>query len=450
MQLRDYQARCVDDVIATSDNVGIVMPTGGGKTATVAAVCSHYKSVWWGAHRQELVDQARAALQLWAPNTGRTCMTVQSVKEDSSHEYDLMVFDELHHIPAECWSTVTKFVRHKRFVGMTATPRRSDGKGLKPYVDRLVIAATYAELLERELLVPCQIAHPSGVPENGLGANPLQAWLKCGQDRLTLAFAPNKELATKWCDEFKTHGIESECVFGTTVNREALLDRFRSGAIRVLWNVGVLTEGFDVPEVGCVLLARSVKETELYMQIVGRGLRPAPGKTDMILIDLADAFVLHGAPTDDREYSLADDLIKRRAPKIGQFRQCLGCGSLPKAWQRKCPFCGYEADIKHPALRVLNNEMLMVYQAEITPIAVRAKVLEFLRGEQKKRGLQLNSVIKQYKELFGCAPHISDATPAEKARYFKSIKVIGPAAPWVYRTIFGELPAGFKRSQKVA
>ncbi len=239
--LRDYQARCETDVVSTRDNVGIIMPTGGGKTATVAAIASHYESVWWGAHRQELVDQARAALQLWAPKTKRTCMTVQSVKRESKHVYDLMVFDELHHIPAECWATVTNFVRHKRFVGMTATLKRADGKGFKPYIDRLVVAASYSELLERELLVPCQIAHPPGVPENGLGANPYEAWSKCGQDRLTIAFAPSKELATKWCEEFKSHGVTSDlCFRNDRKPRREMLDRFRNGEIRVLWNVSVL------------------------------------------------------------------------------------------------------------------------------------------------------------------------------------------------------------------
>ncbi len=168
----------------------------------------------------------------------------------------------------------------------------------------------------------------------------------------------------------------------------------------------------------------------------------------MILIDLADSFIAHGAPTDDREYSLDDGVIKRKAPKIEQLRQCLACGALPKAWQRKCPFCGYEAEIKHPALRILNNDMLMIYQAEITPIAVRAKILDLLRTEQRKRKLQLNTVIRQYKELFGCVPRITDATPEEKARYYRSIKIIGQAAPWVYRNIFGELPAGFNRARK--
>src|SRR5512143_754587 len=219
-ELRDYQARTVEDVMSTTDRVAIVMPTGGGKTATGASVAARYRSVWWGAHRQELVDQARSALELWAPKTKRTCMTVQSVKGVSSHEYDLMVFDELHHIPAECWSTLPEQVRHKRFIGLTATPERADGKGLAGHVDRLVVAATYSELLERELLVPCEIAHPSGVPEHGLGANPLKAWKQFGKDRLTIAFAPSKELAEKWCDEFKSDGITSECVFGTTNNRE--------------------------------------------------------------------------------------------------------------------------------------------------------------------------------------------------------------------------------------
>lgn len=443
-ELRDYQARTVEDVMSTTDRVAIAMPTGGGKTATVASIAARYHSVWWGAHRQELVDQARAALQLWAPNTRRTCMTVQSVNSVSTTEYDLMVFDEMHHVPAAVWSNVPEMVRHKRFVGMTATPERADGKPLQGIVDRIVVGAHYSELLERKLLVPCRIFAPAGDDVEGVGAHPLTAWQEYGQGKLTLAFAPSIEWAVKWNQDFLDAGIRSACVFGTSKDRTEVLDSFRAGETRVVWNVGVLTEGFDVPNVGCVLLARKVRTTGLYLQIVGRGLRIAPAKSELRLIDLGQNYRVHGSPTDDREYTLGEN--KQRTisrPEMDRWRQCKQCGGLAKVWQNDCPLCGYHHDTKHFALRILDRELIEVYEAYMTPQPVRSRALEFLRAEQLRARHDITWLIRTYKQLFGRVPRISFATPGERQSYYRFLNRFMKAdvAKHVYRRVFGVFPS---------
>jgi superfamily II DNA or RNA helicase len=439
MILRDYQQRTLDDVMSTSDRVAIVSPTGSGKTVMGAAIAGRYDSVCWVAHRAELIDQARDALSILAPTTARLVTTIQSLHEMTSVDFDLLITDECHHYAADDWSRVTSNVWHRRMIGLSATPQRADGKGLKSIFDRIVVSATYSELLKSGHICPCKI---TAGPEDkeGLSAQPLEAWLKHGENRLTLAFAPTISLAEKWCEEFRFHGIQSECVFGKTSNRDAILQRFRDGATRVVWNVGVLTEGFDVPNVGCVLLARSVGNAGLYVQITGRGLRVADGKSYLRLIDLAGNYRIHGMPTEDRKYSLEGKAIRRN--KIAKLRQCIACGGVAVAWIGKCPECGFVTPTRNLPVRVHSEELLEVFDGEHTPEVAKDTELERLLAECREKGHRIGWVATTYRKLFGKNPIIRNAFPEERQGHFRNLVSRG-RPPWLAKkicmTLFGEL-----------
>jgi superfamily II DNA or RNA helicase len=419
--------------MSTEDRVAIVSPTGSGKTVMGAAIASHYDSVCWIAHRQELVEQARAALSAIAPTTARLVTSVQSLPGSMlAGDFDLLVIDECAHYAADDWKKVTDVIWHRRLIGMSATPQRPDGRGLKSIFDRIVVSATYSELLKLGHITPCKIT--AGPPDKeGLAAQPLESWLKHGENRLTLAFAPSIALAEKWCEEFRIHGIKSETVFGKTRNRDKVLQRFRDGKTRVVWNVGVLTEGFDLPAVDCILLARTVGNAGLYVQITGRGLRPSPGKSYLRLIDLAGNYRLHGLPTEDRKYSLEGKAIRRA--QIAKLRQCMACGGVATSWIGKCLECGYVTPMHKLPVRVHSEELLEVYNGEDTPAEAKDTELERLLSECRLKGHRIGWVAVHYRKIFGRNPIIRDATPDERMSHYNSLLRSGRFPQWVAKKI---------------
>ena len=440
-ELRDYQLRTVEDVCSTDDRVCVAAPTGAGKTAIGSGVAARYGSVCWIAPRIELVDQSRAALQLWAPDTLRTVITIQSITQKSANLYDLLVFDECQHQPSDVWSKVTELVQHVKMVGLTATPSRGDGRGLEGQFDRIVVAATYSELLERKLLVPCRItAGPED--QEGMSAQPLKAWKEHGEDARTIAFAPSIPLAEKWTEEFNAAGIPSTCVTGKSPNRADIIDAFRGGRTKVIWNYAILTEGFDVPEVACILLARKCGTPSLYLQIVGRGLRAAPFKTHCRLIDLAGNYRDPdlGIPTLDREYSLIGKAIRRN--KVQRLRQCMRCGTVCLAWVGECPECKFVTPRRKLPIKIDDQDLLEVYDGQDTHPTVRDRFLAHLRKEQLEYGHGIQWTINHYKKLFGSAPVIRDATELEKSQFHVGmIYGLGASrAQHAYKAVFGHYP----------
>jgi superfamily II DNA or RNA helicase len=254
---------------------------------------------------------------------------------------DLIIADESHHLVAEQWNTIPKAYPKAFILGLTATPERADGTALGNLFEALYTVAQPRELISLGNLVPVQVWAPPSIPNGALGAPVVDAWLSHAKGLRTIVFATHvnhaAELAKRFCDA----GVPSECVDGEMDHdvRRSAIRRFEKGETRVLTNVYVLTEGFDVPGVECVVLARGFSACSTYIQAVGRAMRPAPGKTAAIVLDLKGAVHEHGMPDDDRQYSLDGDPIKR-VDKSDPIRQCKRCGAVFAASVRECPRCG--------------------------------------------------------------------------------------------------------------
>ena len=134
-------------------------------------------------------------------------------------------------------------------------------------------------------------------------------WHKYGERRKTVAFAVNVPHSIHLRDEFVKSGVRAEHIDGSTPKpeRDATLARLASGEIELVTNCMVLTEGWDMPEVGCCILARPTKKMGLYRQMIGRVLRPAPGKADAIILDHSGAVFRHGFAEDRVEWTLDPD-----------------------------------------------------------------------------------------------------------------------------------------------
>jgi DNA repair protein RadD len=340
----------------------MVLPTGAGKSflgAMVAAdAVAKGKRVVWIVHRTSLVDQACAELHEHGLAVGsiaadatwparedawvQVCTIQTLMARGIRPPADLIIWDEVHHCGESAveWVSLLESYPTTRMLGLTATPERGDGTGLGPTWEDLVVGVTVRQLTALKLLVPCDVIRPSTwlragrVSGNPLAQDPLDAYREHGGGRQTFAFAASVEEAERFAREFAVAGIVAAAIHAKTTasDRDRSMRLYRDGTVRVLWNVYVLTEGVDVPQAECCMLARGVSTAGGFLQMVGRVLRSHPGKTGALLIDLPGISHVWGMPEDERLYKLDGKAIVL----AGQV--CRVCGQ-PIA-EYPCPKCG--------------------------------------------------------------------------------------------------------------
>lgn len=369
--LRDYQERALVSCSEAYADGGrallIVSPTGSGKTITMSELIrrsvSKGKRWAWYAHRRELLSQAAGALTalgLIVGHAGRNeGAPVQVVGAQTALargeviDCDGAAFDEAHHYAADEWGKLV--VAHKShgalIVGATATPARGDGKPLNHMFDRMIVVAQVPELIEAGHLVPCEWRGPRRVLGRGeIASLPVDAYIRFGEGRRNVVFAPNVPAAEVFAEQFRARGIGAVVVHGDmkTAARDEALAAFASGRVRVIVNCFVLTEGWDCPDCSVVTIARGVTSVSMFLQMVGRGLRPAPGKASALLLDLRGVCNVHGLPTDAREFSLDGEPIGRGSATGIGIRLCKICQTELSDGVTKCGTCGKEVPIEIP------------------------------------------------------------------------------------------------------
>ena len=263
------------------------------------------------------------------PDSQIVVASVQSlVRRLDRHDtavYQVVVCDEAHHAPA---STYQKIFEHFGFtngggerllVGFTATTKRGDGVGLGNVFDKIVFQRSLREMIDAHWLVDISgfrvetSADISGVqsragdfatgqlstavntkPRNELAA---QTYHELAGGRKALVFTVDVRHAEDLAAEFRAHGIEAQAVSGRMPKdeRRATISAYRRGEIQALCNCALLTEGFDDPATDVVLMARPTHSSLLYMQMLGRGTRTAPGKENLLLLDFVDSTKRHSA-----------------------------------------------------------------------------------------------------------------------------------------------------------
>lgn len=466
--LRPYQHRAVAGVRAAwaagERAVLLVAPTGAGKTRLAEELIHGAKTAVVIVHRRELLRQMRARLSasLGAANVGLIApgedasphapvqvATVQTLlARDMRPPAELVVLDEAHHYVATDWLAVHEHYTSARVLGLTATPQRQDGTALGDVFERLVVAAKYSELVADGYLVPSRVYQPPSDLGANLALDPVVAWQRYGEGQ-TFAFLPSVQLAVETAAAFRLAGIPAAYVTGSQSrrDRDAALEDFSAGRVRVLCNYNVLTEGVDVPAARTLLIGRSFTHVGAYIQAAGRVLRPHPSKQDALIIDLTGATLRHGFPTDDREYSLDGRGITRE--KIPPLRQCLQCAATLHASVQTCPACGYVFTCRDPRIpRVYSLELREVYAGSDTPDEAKAREYQRLRDLQRARGHGIGFVVSQYRKLFGAAPVIRDATHDERAAELARLKKIAEDRGYKrgfaavrYREMFGSWPS---------
>lgn len=382
---------------------------------SVEIVCTPEHPFWTseGWTRAKDLDRSNVlTIGGWTPNaTSRPThgsATVYNLEVEELHTYTAngVVVHNCHHSPSDLWSGIAADYSAAHIIGFTATPERSDGRGLGNVFQRLVVAASVRELVDLGHLVPCEIMRPeSKLRPGSIAQRPVDAYLKHAQGRKMICFSPSIVAAEIHLDEFKQAGIRARLVHSKLPVAERIqsLDDFRSGRVDVLLNVYVLTEGFDVPATDCVILARGCGTAGTYLQMVGRGLRPAPGKQDCLLVDLHGVSHVHGKPDDDRQYSLDGRGIRSANELVvdGQS-SCRVCGA-PIVSGEACPECGAEPKQITPP-KVTGEQLVPYASKRAESDDKRVATLARWIAEGRSRGFKPNWAHVKFKAVYGLYP----------------------------------------------
>lgn len=377
--LRPYQTAAIDvcreRVRAGKRRVLLVSPTGTGKSAMLGAIANgcidRGGTVDWYAPRVELVDQARQ----YAPRANIT--TIQSALKRRGPPPTMRIVDEAHHQVGPEWRTIDD--GRSLVIGATATPV----EGLGDAFDAIVPAISIREATEQGYLVPCEVIGPDEPLRPGqLAQHPWAAYRAFCDGAQAIVFSSGVEVAEKHAEEFRHAGIPAACIHADSEGRSDIIDRFRSGALRVLTSVAVLTEGFDHPPTSACILARGCGTVSTYLQMVGRVLRPALGKRSALVIDLRGSTLAHGHPSTERTYHL-DGVAIRQAAYADGVIFCRICGAIITT-PGECGECGA---VKEKNFPVIVDKPLRVYawqRLQSDPPEVRIQRLAKWLGEAKR------------------------------------------------------------------
>jgi len=474
IEFRQYQRTSVNTIMGwwrqgVQSNL-LVSPTGSGKTVMLCEVVRRARvggvRVSWTCHRDSLVGQAKDELERHHPGEV-ACIhpdyppdrrkpiqvaTVQSlIARGGVPKAELAIFDEAHHYVADQWSLVGDAYRKRgaRILGATATPERSDGKPLGGMFDRMHVAADYSELIDDGYLTDADLWAPPA-DRKGLALSPVAAYQRHGEGKQGFVFVGSVKYAKEVTKEFNEAGIPAAVIVANTptLKRQQIVQRMKSGDLRLIVNVYTMTEGVNIPCAKVCILARGCGSVATYVQMVGRVLRPYKGMR-AIVIDLSAVSLKHGFPTEDRVYTLHGEHGVARSEKAESLRQCLSCGFVwNPAGKRACPNCGWTMPDKNPAPRIYNADLARVYRGDDTPDEYKEIELVRLKERARVRGYSIGWVVREYRQLFKTTTLLTEHfTEIERVTYYAELKAAaqkkGYKMGWatgLYRRTFGCMP----------
>lgn len=360
--LRDYQIenkRKIYEAWQQYRSVMLQMPTGTGKTRLFvsiardifdygASIKKAFK-VLILAHRKELIEQisdhlgnkyrlAHGLIISQSIEQKKYTMQVGSVPtlnrrldrwEDKN--FDVIIIDEAHHVKAKSYKKIIDMFPNAKILGVTATPYRLNHAGFRPEFDELIVSPSVAEFIKRGYL--CEYDYYSIPPNSELQkeidrmkldfegdykesemmdvmdrdfirADILDTYLRYAGGKKAIVYTISRAHNVHLAEKFKEAGIVSAAIDSETPKekRDELVGQFRRGKIQVLFNVNIFSEGFDCPDVEVIQLARPTKSLSMYLQQVGRGLRPAEGKERLLILDNVGLYNKFGFPSARRKW----------------------------------------------------------------------------------------------------------------------------------------------------
>ncbi|MBK8483152.1 MAG: DEAD/DEAH box helicase [Saprospiraceae bacterium] len=346
--LRPYQLEAIDKIFqkwhSGFRSILFQMPTGTGKTILFADIVRQEfqkeKKILIVVHKKELLNQAKDELINLSIDFGiimageipdnSKIVQIASIQTLSKRDYpdaDLIIIDESHHGVAKTYKELWDIYPNAKFLGVTATPIRLNGDGFDDLFDELITSDSIQKFISKGFLVPvthfvCSTPDLSKIKlrigdydklplshimmQDFIMSDLVRSYREKCPGKSAIVFAVNVEHSKQIAAVYNRAGISAAHIDSSTpaLEREKILTDFRNKKIKIVSNVEIITEGFDFPECEVVQLARPTKSLALYLQMVGRVMRPAVGKTEGIVLDHANLWLEHGLSTIDRKWSL--------------------------------------------------------------------------------------------------------------------------------------------------
>lgn len=383
LKLRSYQEECLNAINEAYRNGTtrqlVHLPMASGKTIIFSHLIQQKKCrTLVLAHTIELLEQAREKIQMICPGLSvglvsanskefenqvvvssiQSARQIENLKQLQAQNFDLLIYDEAHHAASDSARFVLESVdfwkgTKRLLVGFSATPMRNDGRGLGEVFDGVVFKKSIKWMIEEGFLCPPKgiriatdldllqvVINNEDFSPNSLSKvmdtdvlNELvvSTYQERAFDRKAICFAVSIKHSKNLSERFKAYGITAESISSDTPKseRENVLQSFKEGKIQVLVNCLILTEGYNLEDIGCVILARPTQSAALYQQMAGRGLRRHPNKMDCIILDFGDknhSLCSTALLTEDAEVvenrqhkdTIITSLAKSLPPKINQ------------------------------------------------------------------------------------------------------------------------------------
>jgi len=461
IKLREYQSDMIGKIrhaLREHDSVMAQAPTGAGKTAMATdmmhSVTEKNKRGFFVCHRRELIDQTAGTFKKNGIPFGyiangypanfyqpiQIC-SIDSLKNrlDVVPKPDLCIWDEAHHLGAAGWAKVHKFYGNSKHVGLSATPQRLDGKGLDDRFDFLVPGPSVSWLIDNNFLAKYKLYSIPGADMSGVHTrmgdfvkseteevmdnktiigDMVNHWKRYASDKLTIGFAVSIKHSEHIVEQFNAAGIPAVHLDAKTKkeDRKNILRSFARGDYKVVFNVGLFAEGFDIAAnsgmdvtVGCVIDAAPTQSLCNWLQRCGRALRPQD--TPAIILDHAGNYGRHGAPCQDRQWSLLGREKNGRSPSDNeptiQTKQCPECFAVHKPMP-SCPECGHVYEAEGRIVEEISGSL-----QEIDPEAIRRQMVRDRGAAKTPEALQDFAKKQGYKE--GYADHVAKARAEKKS-----------------------------------
>lgn len=470
INLRPYQSKIIDETriaLRSHPAVMIQLATGGGKTCIAATMLGtareRGKRAWFLAHRDFLLEQTSrtfdavgiphafiAAGRMQDASEAIQIVSVQTLGRRLRRYQppDLIVWDEAHHVAARTYRQIREWSNGARHIGLSATPARLDGKGLDKYFGAIVLGPSVSELIREGYLSAYRAFAPSShIHLEGLHTvagdydrGELASVMDTGQiigdmvrhykshagGKRALYFAVSINHSQHIAATFQAAGVPAIHLDGnsTTAERIQAAQAFARGDIRVISNVDLFGEGYDLASqaglpsasevtIEAVGLARPTQSLALHLQQVGRALRPKPEPA--IILDHAGNLLRHGLPDQPRTWTLAGiERGKKKDATTAPIRQCMKCFAVCSASCRACPECGTLFEIIGREVEEVAGEL-----REIDRLAEEAARKDEQRRERSEIGQAktreaLEAIARQRGYKPGWVDYIMKAREAKK------------------------------------
>jgi superfamily II DNA or RNA helicase len=429
-ELRPYQTELVQRV-SRSWRTGhkapcIVLPCGGGKSVIVAEMAKRTaasgKYILFLVHRKELCEQILRTFLWWGVDMRFVrIMMVQTAchRLGKIPVPTLIITDENHHSKASSYTKIYDYYRDAYRVGVTATPVRLDGSGLIDVNDDLVIGVSAKWLIENHCLAPYDYYAPAVADlstvkvrrgefdaksaekimlESKVYGDVISYYRKFADGQQAVCYCTTVKHSQAMAAQFCAAGIDAAHIDGQMkkAERAEIVEQFRRGAIDILCNVDLISEGFDVPDCSCVIMLRPTQSLTLFIQQAMRCMRYRRGKRAVIL-DHVGNYARHGMPDDGREWTLEGKPkrsgLKQEAMPEERYITCTNCFAVIAGDVQTCPYCGKEIEKKQrKAIEQETETELVQIKGFIvntkTPNECRsyAELLEYARMMGYKKG----------------------------------------------------------------